>query len=243
MPSHSSLVSLPSTFRAPRWGVAVWLSSRCCLRSATSWGLALFSHRSASRIFIVQPGCIPSPMVIHRDDHQPGGGEKQAGLGPLPRPQLQGCSSSGLRGRVHRVGGRLRVGSGPLLPSVIGGEGRSPPVALSAVASLASRPERPLRCFRCLLLPPGRGVATRPSYGRRSRRARAGYVQVLVAPSAVPGGRPTRRTPRGRYSCSGTALVRTRVRTCRCALGRPPFFGAVLVGRWPLSSVLRWWSP
>jgi hypothetical protein len=38
-------------------------------------------------------------------------------------------------------------------------------------------------------------------------------------------------------------VARTGVRTCRCALGRPPFAGAVLVGRWPLSSVLRWWSP
>jgi hypothetical protein len=33
------------------------------------------------------------------------------------------------------------------------------------------------------------------------------------------------------------------VRTCRCALGRPPLAGAVLVGRWPLSLVLRWWQP
>jgi hypothetical protein len=44
----------------------------------------------------------------------------------------------------------------------------------------------------------------------------------------------------------GTVLVlvaRTRVRTCRCALGRPALAGAVLVGRWPLSSVLRWWQP
>jgi hypothetical protein len=38
-------------------------------------------------------------------------------------------------------------------------------------------------------------------------------------------------------------VVRTGVRTCRCALGRPPLAGAVLVGRWPLSSVLRWWLP
>jgi hypothetical protein len=58
--------------------------------------LAPFRHRSASRIFIRQPGCSPSPMVIRRDDHQPCGGEKQAGLRPLPHPQLQGCSSSGL---------------------------------------------------------------------------------------------------------------------------------------------------
>jgi hypothetical protein len=31
--------------------------------------LAPFSHRSASRIFIMQPGCIPLPMVIRDDDH------------------------------------------------------------------------------------------------------------------------------------------------------------------------------
>jgi hypothetical protein len=39
------------------------------------------------------------------------------------------------------------------------------------------------------------------------------------------------------------SAARTRVRTYRCALGRPSYAGAVLVGRWPLSSVLRWWSP
>jgi hypothetical protein len=74
----------------------------------------------------MQPGCSPSPMVIRRDDHQPCGGEKQAGLRPLPRPQLQGCSSSMLGRRVRRVGARLRVGSGPLLPLVFGGEGHPP---------------------------------------------------------------------------------------------------------------------
>jgi hypothetical protein len=30
---------------------------------------------------------------------------------------------------------------------------------------------------------------------------------------------------------------------CQCRLGRPPLASAVLVGRWPLSSVLRWWLP
>jgi hypothetical protein len=73
-------------------------------------GLALSSHHSASRIFIMQPGCSPSPMVIHRDDHQPCGGEKQAGLRPLPRPQLQGCSSSELGRRARRVGSYLPRG-------------------------------------------------------------------------------------------------------------------------------------
>jgi hypothetical protein len=44
----------------------------------------------------------------------------------------------------------------------------------------------------------------------------------------------------------GPVLVfaaRTGVRTCRCTLGQPALAGAVLVGRWPLSSVLRWWQP
>jgi hypothetical protein len=38
-------------------------------------------------------------------------------------------------------------------------------------------------------------------------------------------------------------VATTGVMTCRCALGQPPLAGAVLVGRWPLSSVLRWWLP
>jgi hypothetical protein len=38
-------------------------------------------------------------------------------------------------------------------------------------------------------------------------------------------------------------VVRTGVRTCRCALGRPALDGAVLVGRWTPPSVLRWWQP
>jgi hypothetical protein len=56
MPSHSSHSLCPSTFRAPRWGAPVVPSFCCCLRCATSWGLVFFSHRSASRIFIIQDG-------------------------------------------------------------------------------------------------------------------------------------------------------------------------------------------
>jgi hypothetical protein len=47
------------------------------------------------------------------------------------------------------------------------------------------------------------------------------------------GDRPPRRTPRGRCSCSGVASARTGVKTCRCALGRPLFTGAVSVGSNP----------
>jgi hypothetical protein len=48
------------------------------------WGLALFSHRSASRIFIMQPGCSSPPVVTQNDDRQPCGGEERAGLWPPP---------------------------------------------------------------------------------------------------------------------------------------------------------------
>jgi hypothetical protein len=167
MPSHPSHPSRPSAFRAPRWGAPVLPSSYSCCRSATSWGLALFSHRTASRIFITQPGCSPSPMVIRRDDHQPCGGEKQAGLRPLPRPQLQGCSSSGLGRRAHRVGACLRVGWRAASSSGIQGRRASSSSAEDASSSHAGEGK---------LLLPGQGAAVRPPSGRRARHAQVAAV-------------------------------------------------------------------
>jgi hypothetical protein len=103
MPPHSPHALRHSTFRAPGWGAPVLPSSCCRWRSVTPRGLALFRHRSASRIFIRQPGCSPPPAVTQDDDRRPCGGEKQAGLRPLPRPQLQGCSSSSLWRRASRA--------------------------------------------------------------------------------------------------------------------------------------------
>ena len=152
----------------------------------------------------MQPSCSPPPAVTQDDDRRSCGGEERVGSWPSPRPQLQGCSSSGLRRGACRDGACLRAGSGPLLPSVIGGEGRSPFVALAAAACPALRPERLWRCFRCHLPPLGRSTAARSPHGCRLRRARASHTRVLPAPPVVPrGGRRTRRTPRGRRSCSG----------------------------------------
>jgi hypothetical protein len=123
MSSHFPHASRPSTFRAPGWGAPASLSSCRRWMNATSRKLVPFSHRSASRIFIRQPGCIPSLVVTQDGDHQFDGGETRAGLRPLPRPQLQEYSSSVLGRGVRRVGACLRTGSGPLLPSVIGGKG------------------------------------------------------------------------------------------------------------------------
>jgi hypothetical protein len=178
MPSHSSHSSCPSTFRALRWGAPALPSFCCCLRSATPWGLALFSHRSASRIFIMQPGCSPSPMVIRRDDHQPYGEEKQVGLRPLPRPQLQGCSSSRLGRRARRVGSCLCVGRWPTFSSNIRGRRASSSPAEEASSSHAGEGE---------LLLPGQGAAVRPPSGRRSCCAQ---VAAVAGAEVVAAGEP-----------------------------------------------------
>jgi hypothetical protein len=179
-PSHSPHALCPSAFRAPGWGAPV-LSSSHCGRSATSWRLVPFSHRLASRIFIRQPGCIPSPMVTRDGDHQLAGGEKQAGLRPLPRPQLQGSSSSLLGRRARRAGACLRVGWRSA--SSFGFWGWKPSCNSVEEASSSHAGEGEL-------LLPSQGAAFRPLSGRRWL--------------AAPGGLTTRRTPRGRHSCSGT---------------------------------------
>jgi hypothetical protein len=52
----------------------------------------------------MQPGCTPSPAVTQDGDLQFDGGEKQAGLRPLPLPQLRGFSSSVLGGECAELG-------------------------------------------------------------------------------------------------------------------------------------------
>ena len=111
-----------STFQAPGWGISAVFPPRRW-RSATPWELVPFSHRSASRIFIMQPGCTPPPAVTQDGDLRLDGGGKRAGLRPLPLPQPQGFSSLVLGRGVCRVGVGPCVGGGPLLPSVIGGKG------------------------------------------------------------------------------------------------------------------------
>jgi hypothetical protein len=111
-----------STFRAPGWGMPAVLSP-CRWGNATPWELVPFSHRLASRIFIMQPGCTPLSVVTQDGDLQFDSEGKQVGLRPLPLPQPQGFLSSVLGRGVCRVGVGPCVGGGPLLPSMIGGRG------------------------------------------------------------------------------------------------------------------------
>jgi hypothetical protein len=89
----------------------------------------------------MQPGCTPPPVVTQDGDLQFDGGGKRAGLRPLPLLQPQGFSSPVLGRGECRVGVSPCVGGGPLLPSVIRGEGRLLSVALAAAACLSLGPE------------------------------------------------------------------------------------------------------
>jgi hypothetical protein len=168
----------------------------------------------------MQPGSIPSPMVIQDDDHQFGGGEMQAGLRPLPRPQLQGSSSSVLGRRAGRIGACLCVGRRPASSSGARGRGASSSCAEEASSSHAGE-------GGLLLL--GQGAAIRPP-------PRVAVVSCAGGCCHRPcgGGELRRRGPgRPRASSAAACLARRlswlwrRLRCCLPPLGpgvavRPP---------------------
>jgi hypothetical protein len=93
------------------------------------------------------------------------------------------------------------------------------------------------------------GGALQPCRGRQTVAAQPGcnissFVRATVA-SRTWGSHNTSYAARAVLVFWDSPILifvaRTGVRTCRCALGRPTPAGAVLVGRWLPSSVLRWW--
>jgi hypothetical protein len=186
MPSHSPHASRPSIFRAPGWGAPALPSSCCCWRSTTSRGLAPFSHRSASRIFIRQPGCSPPPAVTQDDDRRPRGREKQASAPPSASRIFiilaveegrasQGWPSCGPAARFF-----LRHSGEKGIPQLCGG-GVLQPCGGRQTATAGPGCSCP--------------SSTRATVVPRAGRPRLGPPYVV--------GCTTHRTPRGRYSCSG----------------------------------------
>jgi hypothetical protein len=220
MSSRSPNASCLSTFQAPGWGISAAFPLRRW-RNATLRELVPFSRRSASRIFIMQPGCTPSPTVTQDGDLQPLDGERRAGPLPPPRPQLQGSSSPLLGRRVRRVGRPPPRGSVTLFfPRRLGEKGISQ----------------------------HRGGFPQACRGRQTAAAQPGCsIPSSVRTTAAPRvGRPCPGLPRAdsrisgspSTSCVARAVLMfwaapARARTCRCALRRLASAGAVL----------RWWQP
>jgi hypothetical protein len=190
MPLHFSHSSRLSIFRASRWGASVLPSSSCCWRSTIPWGLALFSHRSASRIFIMEPGCSSPSVVTQNDGHQPCGGEERAGLWPPPALNFKDVH--------HPCWGRWQAELGSCLPHGLATRFFLQHSGEKAFASLVEE-------ANCHLLP-GLGVAVRPPHGRRPRRARVSHVHGPSRVAGHTGGRTGRRTPQGRCPRSWMVL-------------------------------------
>jgi hypothetical protein len=142
----------------------------------------------------MQPGCSLPPVVIYKDDHQPRGAEKRAGLRPPSCPQLQGCSSSSLGWKASRVGVLPSAWAGdPLLPPTFGGEGCSPALRRRRTSATRGRPAAgAVSCrvpgslaWMALAPPPmlplvaDRGVAVRLPHGRRSRHAQVCHIRGI----------------------------------------------------------------
>jgi hypothetical protein len=184
MPPHSLHALRPSTFRAPGWGAPVLPSSCCRWRSATPRGLALFRHRSASRIFITQPGCSPPPAVTQDDDRRPCGGEKQAGCSLCPALSFKDVHHPGWGVGHTELGPASAWAGDPLLPPAFGGEGHPP--ALRRRRPPAMRGKANCCCLarvQLFVLHPGDGRAARgPVTPRSSLRCRLhrGVAQHVV---------------------------------------------------------------
>jgi hypothetical protein len=169
----------------------------------------------------MQPGCSPPLVVIHKDDHQPRGGEKQAGLRPPSCPQLKGCSSSLLGWKASRVGVLPSAWAGdPLLPPALGEEAFTS-LAEEANFGYAGPADCKHRQLPRAWLPgsDGSGAASDAAsfrlVGARlsvhhtgDGRAVRGSATSMASPTplAVLGGRTRRRTLRGWRSRSWMVL-------------------------------------
>jgi hypothetical protein len=121
MSSHSPPVSRPSTFRAPGWGALASISYYRRWRNAASRKLVPFSHRSASRIFIRQPGRIPSPVVTQDGDHQFDGGGSEPGCDLSPALSFKDLHHPCWGGERGEPGPAFAWAGVPPLPASRGG--------------------------------------------------------------------------------------------------------------------------
>jgi hypothetical protein len=161
-------------------------------------------------------------------------GRSKPGCGLCPALSFKDLHHPGWDGGRGELGPTFAWAGNPLLPPAFGGERHPPalrrrrPPAMQGKANCCCRARVQLS-----VLHPGDGRAAHgPATSRSSLRRRLHNTSYVARVVLVFWDGPIL-----------VLMARTGARTCRCALGRSPLAGAVLVGRWLLSSVLRWWSP
>jgi hypothetical protein len=188
-----------------RWSSTRMTTSLVVERSETGCGLPL---PSALRMFIIRAGVEGEPSGSFAF-----------------RVGWRSASSSRIRGRRVFVGFAEEANSGYAGPAICGAV--SCPVSGSpAWVALVPPP--------ALLLPLGRSVAARPSYGRRSRHARVGHIHGFSRASGRTG-----RSYKTSYAAGAatalldglvlTLVVRTGAKTSSCTLVQPLPIGAEVV--------------
>jgi hypothetical protein len=181
-----------STFRAPGWGKPAILPP-CRWRNATPWELVPFSHRLASRIFIMQPGCTPPPAVTQDGDLQfDGGGEaSRAAILVPPSASRMFIILAGVEAGLSRSS-TSRAGSWVSPPFSVRGRGRSLALRVGRTSTTRGWSTAGVVSFSTLGL--SAWLLAPPPAAR-----------VVVAPCARED-RPRRRALPGRRSCSGAVL-------------------------------------
>jgi hypothetical protein len=197
-------------------GVGALQPSR--LQGFSSCSPAAFPHQWSSRM-------MTTSLVV---------GRSKPGYGLCPTLSFKDLHHPCWGGGRGESGPTTAWAGGPPLPPAFGGE-RHPP-ALRRRRPPAMRGKANCCCrarVQMSVLHPGDGRATRgPVTSRSSLRRRLHNTSYASRAVLVFWDGPVL-----------VLVARMGVRTCRCALGRLPLAGAVLVHRWPLSSVLRWRQP
>jgi hypothetical protein len=129
---------LPAT--SPSGSAHSWWCRRSCLLPAAVGGVQPHGSWHPSTIIWLQgfslrsPAAVPRRRSSRRMTTSLVVGRSKPGCGLPPALSFKDVHHPCWGGGCAELGPHLRVGSSPLLPSVFGGEGRSPSVALSAAA-------------------------------------------------------------------------------------------------------------
>jgi hypothetical protein len=161
-------------------------------------------------------------------------GRSKSGCGLCPALSFKDLHHPCWEGGRGELGPTCAWAGDPLLPPALGEERHTPALRRRRPPAMRGKANC---CFldrvQLSVLHPGDSRAARgPATSRSSLRRRLHKTSYATRVVLVFWDGPVL-----------VLVARTGVRTCRCALGRPPLAVSVLVGRWPLSSVLRWWQP